>query len=110
MEIKEINQFVDQEIKRLEEYYHLKEGEELTLAMAMKIVEELGELFNEVLAHKGYQRKDKLNNLNEKEIEKEFADVIFTTIILSRRFNIDIEKALITKMNEIKNRNYKEQK
>ncbi len=107
MELKELNEFIDEEIKRLKEYYQLKEDEELTLAMAIKIGEELGELYNEVLAHKGYQRKDKLENLNKKEIENEIADVIFTILILSRRFNINIEEALKEKMNKIKNRSYK---
>ena len=106
MKIEEINQFVDEEIKKLEKYYYLKEGEELTLAMALKIGEEVGELFNEVLAHKGFQRKDKLNKLDEKEIESELADVIFTTFILSRRFNIDISKAIKNKIDKIKQRDY----
>lgn len=107
MELKELNEFVDEEIKRLKEYYQLKGDEELTLAMAIKIGEELGELYNEVLAHKGYQRKDKLEKLDKKEIENEIADVIFTILILSRRFNINIESALKEKMNKIKNRVYK---
>jgi len=107
MELKELNKFIDEEIKKLKEYYQLKGDEELTLAMAIKIGEEFGELYNEVLAHKGYQRKDKLENLNENEIENEMADVILTTLILSGRFNINIEEALKEKMNKIKMREYK---
>ena len=106
MEFKEINSFVDGEIKRLEKYYDLKDDEELTLAMALKIGEELGELFNEVLAHKGYQRKSKLDKVDKKEIEDEFADVILTTFILVRRFNIDLGSALKDKIGKIQGRNY----
>ncbi|GEM_PF-557510 len=108
MEINEINNFIDSEIKRLEEYYSLKgKGqEEIILAMALKIGEEVGELFNEVLAHKGFQRKDKLSKLNKKEIESEIADVIFTTFILSRKFNINIDDAINEKMAKIKKRIY----
>lgn len=108
MKIEEINSFVDSEIKRLEEYYSLKGHEELTLAMTLKIGEEVGELFNEVLAHKGFQRKDKLKKLDKKEIESELADVLFTTFILSRRFNININDAITEKMNKIKKRIYNE--
>ena len=106
MEFKDINKFVDGEIKRLENYYDLKADEELTLAMALKIGEELGELFNEVLAHKGYQRKSKLDKLDKKEIEGEFADVVLTTFMLARRFNIDLGSALKDKIDKIQSRNY----
>jgi len=104
MEIKEINEFVDEEIDMLKEYYKLKNDEELTLAVTIKIGEELGELCNEVLAHKGYQRRDKLAKLDIEEIEEEIADVVFTTFILARRFNIDIEKAMENKMIKIRGR------
>ncbi len=98
MEIKEINQFIETETKRLEEYYKLKGNEELTLAMTIKVIEEIGELFNEILAHKGYQSKEKLDALDKNEIEKEFSDVIITLLILANRFNVDIEKALKEKI------------
>jgi NTP pyrophosphatase (non-canonical NTP hydrolase) len=107
MDIKEINYFIESEIKRLESYYSKKDKEELTMAMGFKVVEEIGELFNEILAHKGYQRKDKLDKLNKEEINKEFADVIFTILILAKRFNIDVEQAIRIKMEEIKKRSYK---
>jgi NTP pyrophosphatase (non-canonical NTP hydrolase) len=106
MDIKEINQFIDKEIERLKKYYDSKNDEELTLAMAIKIGEELGELYNELLAHKGYQRKDKLEKLDKEEIGREIADVLFTTLIIARRLNIDVEKAIKDKMNKINARNY----
>ena len=77
------------------------------MAMGFKVIEEIGELFNEILTNKGYQKKEKIDNLNKEEIKKEFADVIFTILILAKRFNIDIEKAIEIKMNEIKKRFYK---
>lgn len=106
MEIKEINTFIDQEIKRLEEYYKAKDKNELTMAMGFKVVEEIGELFREILGHKGYQTKSKLDKLDKEEIKKEFADVIFTTLILAKRFDVDIEHAIKIKMEEIKKRDY----
>ncbi len=94
MDIKEINEFIENEIKRLENYYKGKDPNELTMAMGFKVVEELGELFNEFLSHKGYQRKDKLERLKKEEIKKEFADVIFTVLIMAKRFDVDIEEAI----------------
>ncbi|MBR9706595.1 hypothetical protein GOV14_06170 [Candidatus Pacearchaeota archaeon] len=106
MEIKELNEFIDWEINRLEDYYKDKDEKELTMAMSLKLIEETGELFNEILAHKGYQRKSKLEKLKKDDIEKEFADVLFVLIIIARRFNIDIEKSIKEKMEIIKKRNY----
>lgn len=106
MEIKEIDNFIENEIKRIEERYKDKNKDELTMAMGFKVVEELGELFNEFLSHKGYQRKDKLEKLKKEEIKKEFADVIFTVLIMAKRFDIDIEEAIKIKMEEMSNRNY----
>ena len=106
MEIKEINHFIESEIKRLEAYYSDRDSKELEMAMGFKMIEEIGELFEQLLKHKGYQRKDKLNNYNEEELKKEFADVIFTVLIMAKKFNIDIEDAIKIKMDEIKKRNY----
>ncbi len=106
MEIEEINKFINEEIKRLEEYHSEKDKDELTMAMGFKVVEEIGELFEEMLKKKGYQRKDKLEKQSEEEIKKEFADVIFTVLILAKRFDIDIEDAIKIKMSEIKKRKY----
>jgi len=109
MDIKEINKFLEEEIKKLEEYYRKdrdQDGRELTMAMGFKVIEELGELFNEMLAHKGYQKKDKLEKLDKEEIKKEFADVIFTVLMLARRFNINTGEAIKIKMEELKERGY----
>ena len=106
MDIKEINRFVESEIKRIREYYKDKNEEELTLAMIVKTVEEIGELFNEILAHKGFQRKSKLDKMDGKNLETELADSLITLFIIGRRFNIDIEKALKEKMEKIKQRDY----
>ncbi len=105
MELDEIDKFIEFEEKRLIEYYK-KDKNEVTMAMGFKVIEEVGELFDEILVHKGYQRKEKLNQLSKDGIEKEFADVIFTILLLAKRFNINIENAIKIKMEEIKNRKY----
>ena len=106
MEIKEINQFIEEEIKKLEEYYKDKDKDELSMAMGFKVIEEVGELFQEILSHKGYQSKEKLEKFDKEEIKKEFADAIFTILILAKRFDVDIEEAIQIKIKEIKKRKY----
>jgi len=104
--MEEIHKFIDSEIKRLENYYSDKNIDELTMAMGFKVIEEIGELYEQILANKGYQRKDKLDNLDKEEIKKEFADVLFTILILARKFDVNIEEAIKLKMQEIKERDY----
>ena len=106
MEIKELEKFIEEEIKKLERYYKEKGEEELTLAMTAKMAEEMGELINEILAHKGFQRKEKLENLNKEELEKEFTDVLVTALILAKRFNIKIEEAIKKRIDKLKSRKY----
>lgn len=108
MEIKEINGFIKDEIKRLEEYYKDKDKNELTMAMGFKVVEEVGELFQEMLADKGYQRKSKLEKFDKETIKKEFADVIFIVLTMAMKFDVDIEEAIKIKMEEMKKRDYNE--
>ncbi len=104
MEIKEINEFIESEIKRLEERYSDKDDKELTMAMGFKVVEEIGELFEELLKHKGYQRKSE--HFDEENLKKEFADVIFIVLTIAKKFNVDIEEAIKIKMEEMKKRDY----
>ena len=106
MEIKEINEFIENEIEKLEERYKDRDENELTMAMGFKVIEELGELFCEFLSHKGYQRKEKLEKMDKEGIKKEFADVIFTVLIMAKRFDIDIEDAIKIKMEDLKGREY----
>lgn len=106
MEIKEINDFIENEIANIEKRYCDKNKDELTMAIGFQVIEELGELFSEVLLSKGYRRKDKLEKLDKENMKKEFADVIITVLMLAKRFNVDIEQAIKIKMNEIKNRKY----
>jgi NTP pyrophosphatase (non-canonical NTP hydrolase) len=49
-----------------------------------------------------------LDKLDKKEIEGEFADVVLTTFMLARRFDIDIGSALKDKISKIQGRNYNE--
>ena len=104
MDIQELQKFSRQEHARLQKYYSVSKPEDLHLPITIKIMEELGELCNEVLAHSGLQRKEKLQNFNKEDIEEEFADVILTTFNLAQSMGIDVEPGLSRKMKKIEKR------
>lgn len=103
MEIKELENFAEEQIKRLEKKYGLEEDKEKdNFGYALKIGEELGELYDELLSHKGYQREEKMKSFNEKEIEKEIAHVLITTCILAKSLNMDLNNLLKKRLNELR--------
>ena len=104
MEWKEILKFIEIESERIRKRYPNLDKEKLTLAQTVKINEELGELYNEVLNHLSLQRKEKLVNMDKKVIEEEFSDVLITTLLLAKRMDIDIERALEEKISKINKR------
>lgn len=76
MELKEIQTFAHKEHERLKKYCNFEDSTKLNLPVMIKIMEELGELCNDVLAHQGLQRKDKLDLMEIDNISEEFADII----------------------------------
>lgn len=104
MELKELLEFIEMENERIRKRYPNLDEEKLILAQTVKINEELGELYDEILNHCSLQRKEKLDNMDKKTIEEEFSDVLITTLLLAKRMNIDIEKALKEKIDEINKR------
>ena len=104
MEIKELKEFSKRMHKKLESYYDFDDPRKLNLPITVKIMEELGELCDDVLAHSGLQRKDKLENRDLKNLEEEFADVILTTCNLAENMGVDIEEALKNKIKKVEKR------
>jgi len=80
------------------------------LAKTVKLNEEVGELCNDILGILKLQRKSKLENFDKRNIYQEFADVIITTIQLAHVAGVDIERAVLDKMNKIEDRLEKEKK
>ena len=107
MELKELEEFVDYEIERLNEAYKAKDSNELPFWAAIKIMEEAGELATDFLKFKGYQRKEKLANFDIAHMGEEVSDVIMVTMILAHRCGINVEEAIKNKIEIIKKRSYK---
>lgn len=73
----------------------------------IKLMEELGELCEQILGFKIQQRTEKMRSRNTTELEKELADVLITIFILAEDLKIDAFKAMENKIKVIKSR-YKE--
>jgi NTP pyrophosphatase (non-canonical NTP hydrolase) len=104
MEIKHIQEFSKREHARLKRYYNFDDEKKMNLPITVKIMEELGELSNEVLAHSNLQRKEKMDKFHDENLAEEFADVILTTFNLAENMGVDLEKGLKSKMEKINQR------
>jgi NTP pyrophosphatase (non-canonical NTP hydrolase) len=101
MDIKELKEFAKETEDKLSKYYN-KTKEELVVFHALKIGEETGELFEQVLNHHNIQRKEK--TIDKEEIGEEIADVLLSTLVLAHSLNIDIKKELDSKMKKNRER------
>lgn len=71
------------------------------LAQAAKLAEEVGELQAEVLGHAGYQRATKDQCFTTELMSSELADVMICVAILASSHDIDLGKALASKIETI---------
>lgn len=104
MEIKELKEFSKREHDWLKKYYNFADDQQMNFPITVKIMEELGELCDEVLAHSGLQRKEKMDKIEKENLAEEFADVILVTFNLAYNMGVDIESGLQRKMKKIEKR------
>ncbi len=71
------------------------------LAQAVKLAEEVGELQAEVLGQAGYQRATKDQRFTAESLSCELADVMICVAILASSHDIDLGKALASKIEKI---------
>lgn len=107
MTFKEFLNFIDSENQRIIEYFgKSKSDRERVFGRTVKLMEEVGEFAGEVLANGGAQRKEKLDKMDSKNLEYEFADVIITAFLIAKSLKIDPQKAIKEKIEKIKKRKY----
>ena len=97
----EINQLVKEykEISKfLNERWPLKDKNQRVFARTMKIVEELGELSDEILTSMNLQRDSKIAKFSRENLEDEFADVLASLILLANEVDIDVEAVIKKKI------------
>ena len=82
----------------LNKRWPLKDDNQRIFARTMKIVEELGELSDEILTSMNLQRNSKIANFSRKNLEDEFADVLGSLLLLGIELNIDIKDVVERKI------------
>ena len=88
----------------LNKKWPLRDGDHRVFARTMKIVEELGELADEILTSMNLQRNSKIAKFSRENIEDEFADVLGSLILLANELNIDVEKVIQKKIDFTRDR------
>jgi len=106
MELDELMDFITEESERLDQRDpHFKGQDKKILAGAVKLSEEVGELSDEILADFKLQREDKqYKEGSEDRLAGEVADVLISTLILAQILELDVEKALESKVKQIEAR------
>jgi NTP pyrophosphatase (non-canonical NTP hydrolase) len=82
----------------LNQRWPLKSHDQRVFARTMKIVEELGELADEILTSMNLQRNSKIKAFSRQNIEDEFADVFASLILLANEMDLDLEKVIKRKL------------
>lgn len=90
--------------KFLNSRWPLKNHEQRTFARTMKIMEELGELSDEILTSMNLQRNTKVAKFSRENVEDEFADVLGSLLLLGIELDIDVEKVMKKKIKFTKTR------
>ena len=76
----------------------LKDKQQQTFARIMKLVEELGELSDEILTSMNLARDSKIAKFSQENMQDEFADVLGSLILLAIELDVDVEKVIRKKI------------
>lgn len=90
-EYKQISTFINDK-------WPLKNDEQRVFARIMKLVEELGELADEILTSMNLQRESKIAQFTRQNIEDELADVLASVVLLAEELNVDVEEVMKRKI------------
>lgn len=104
MTIKELTNEYQSISKFLNRNWPLKSSSQRVFARTMKIVEELGELADEILTSMNLQRKSKIAAFTKENVEDEFADVMGSLVLLAIELDIDIAKVMRKKIKYTRDR------
>lgn len=88
----------------LNERWPLENENQRVFARTMKLLEELGELSDEILTSMNLQRNSKIAAFSRENVEDEFADVLASLILLANELEIDVEKVIKRKIEFTKDR------
>lgn len=104
MKMDELLAFVSRENARLREYHEGLDETRAPVLQTVKLNEEVGELCDSVLAFDSFQRAEKLDAFDEADVAEELADVLITTLLLADSVDVDVERALASKIEVLEQR------
>ena len=96
-EYKHIGEFLNQR-------WPLKDNDHRVFARTMKMVEELGELADEILTGMNLQRNSKIAKFSRENVEDEFADVLASLLLLGNELEINVQEVMKRKIAYTKER------
>ncbi len=108
MKFKKLLDFIEFENNRAISYSKYIKDRERPYIRTVKLMEEIGELCNEIIAYGNYQRKEK-QAFSKTNLEEEFADVVIVTLMLAKTLGVDISRGIENKIEKI-NKRYKKLK
>jgi len=79
----------------LNSQWPIESTNERIFARTLKLMEEIGELSNEILTKMGLQRQAKIDAFQQHHLEDEFADVLGSLLLMGIEMDIDV--AAVTK-------------
>ena len=82
----------------LNEKFPIEDTSKRIFARTMKIVEEFGELADEILTSMNLQRNTKIEKFSHQNIEDEFADVMGSLLLLADELDIDVASVMERKI------------
>lgn len=101
----ELLQWVRVQSKKIDAKFadEIKTEKEIEFAQVIKLMEEVGELSNEVLGRYNLQRNRGVE-CDKDALTHEVADVLITTLVVASRFDVDVNNALAEKIKKIDER------
>lgn len=82
----------------LNSQWPIESTSERIFARTLKLMEELGELSNEILTKMGLQRQAKIDAFEQHHLEDEFADVLGSLLLMGIEMDIDVAEVMKRKI------------
>lgn len=105
-DLHKIDDFINNEHIRINDAFGDRSYHEYVLLKLGKLMEESGELANEIMIHVNYCRPEKKTD-NHENLELEYADCLISLLLLGRQLGIKPWDAVAQRMKILQNRLYK---
>lgn len=110
MSLRQLAEWAEGQARRLAAEFGFDSSEDgdrehFTLAQAVKLGEEVGELHAEVLGALKYQRKEKAAHYGSDTLGGEIADVMVCLALLAQILDVDLARAVSSKVEHLEARN-----